>query len=652
MNLVCANKTKAIILIQALLFFCLIVFGITGSSISNIRSQAPGLVSSDDKILIGHPKGIRGDEWAVNTLISIGQYQNRESKNPRMNDSLGPTPRDMSIIHDTGVPTSELSTLSKINLWGFFIFDLRRALAWDWWIPVFIGLNGIWLLLNLICPGQPYFNFSLALLFTLAPECVVWSNWPLLQVGTASLAVSLAIIALKNNNMLVSLLLALCTGFLISWFALQLYLPRLIPVAIIAIASYIGYCINNHVKFFTKNNCVFIIYTLLIASCLIFDWYSRNFEGITRMLNSSYPGQRRIYGGAPVTGWDFNYVRGWLFPITSKESFFANYTKMPSNPCEAMSYIGLFIPIAVSVLYYVFKEYRKINYIILFNFGVLILFIAYEYIGLPEFIGKITFLNRSMPGRSIIGIGFASVILLAFLYKNKNVIAVKYKLLFLSLYLVPFIIFFFRNQDLLNYFRENYLSKLIYIVLFIIIIHATFLYRIKYVTLALLLFIAPITLFWNPIIIAPSHVGVNLPEQIVNDQSKVKYGGRFLVSDWFVTTNIFLASGNKVMNATSHYVDPYMFNHFYSKLDNPETYNRFNHLMVFIDNSKPDIEISLGGGDWIKMRLNAADFDFSVFPVDYMAVRNSRFIKGLNANSKLEFINNVGDFSFYRVKHL
>lgn len=93
-----------------------------------------------------------------------------------------------------------------------------------------------------------------------------------------------------------------------------------------------------------------------------------------------------------------------------------------------------------------------------------------------------------------------------------------------------------------------------------------------------------------------------------------------------------------------------MFNNFYSKLPNPETYNRFNNLNVELDNRKPDMEISLGGGDWFRMRLNARDFDFSMFPVDYVVARNSPFTGDLNANARLEPKGNVGNFYFYKVK--
>ena len=118
----------------------------------------------------------------------------------------------------------------------------------------------------------------------------------------------------------------------------------------------------------------------------------------------------------------------------------------------------------------------------------------------------------------------------------------------------------------------------------------------------------------------------------------------------FVVPNIFLASGEKVMNATSHYVDPYMFEHFYSKLENPEIYNRFNHLIVSADSAQPPMGITLGGGDWIHMRLNAHDFDFSTLPADYVVTRNSPAVNDLKQNQTLSFIGNTGDFYFYRVK--
>ena len=363
------------------------------------------------------------------------------------------------------------------------------------------------------------------------------------------------------------------------------------------------------------------------------------------MLNSVYPGQRRIYGGLPVTEWDYNYARGWLFPVTNNHELYANF-------CEAQSYISLFIPTSMCILYYAFKHFRKINYIVIFNFAMLILFVVYEYIGLPEIIGKLTLLNRSKPYRSIIGISLTTVILLAFLYRSRILSSIRYKFIIFGLSLVPFIIFFCRRHELVHTMMADYKSKFICILFFIIAVNFLLVYRLKYVTAALLLFVLPVTLFWNPITIAPSHVRITLPQQMRSTSPEnLKYDGRILVmGDYHLLANMFFAAGQKVMNATSHYVDPYMYKNFYSKSENPEQYNRFDHLAVVADEAQPDISVSLGGLDWIKIRVNARNYDFSSFPADYIAVQQPSS-KELNSNPKLEFLEEIGNFRFYKIRH-
>ena len=206
--------------------------------------------------------------------------------------------------------------------------------------------------------------------------------------------------------------------------------------------------------------------------------------------------------------------------------------------------------------------------------------------------------------------------------------------------------FYYKNPEIADYYRENHLCQLIYIAAFVVIIHLLFIYRIKYLPAALLLFTVPFTLLWNPLIVSPSYVKVNLPQQIESDHAGLRHGGRFLLID--VPANLFFAGGLRSMNATSHYVDSYMFDNFYSKLENPEIYNRFNNLNVFLDDQKPNMEISLGGGDWIKMRLNASDFDFSIFPIDYVVARSSQSADGLASNSSLVPAGSVGDYRFYK----
>lgn len=111
-------------------------------------------------------------------------------------------------------------------------------------------------------------------------------------------------------------------------------------------------------------------------------------------------------------------------------------------------------------------------------------------------------------------------------------IVVRQKLLLLPVIFLPFIIFFCSSQGMIYKLgeAEGNLFKLVYSALFIVVVNVLLLYRIKYVTIALLLFVMPVTLFWNPLIVAPSKLSVGLPEQLTRSNSRdLKYDGRILV---------------------------------------------------------------------------------------------------------------------------
>ncbi len=49
----------------------LTAFGLNGSSAAAIRGQLGSTIGSDPHLLAGSPLGIRADEWAINTPLSV-----------------------------------------------------------------------------------------------------------------------------------------------------------------------------------------------------------------------------------------------------------------------------------------------------------------------------------------------------------------------------------------------------------------------------------------------------------------------------------------------------------------------------------------------------------------------------------------------------
>ena len=120
---------KIILAFQVLFLVIGVFFGLTGSSIGCMQDYG-NFFSYDLHGLTGTCRSIRSDEWAVDTPLAISQFNNHNEQFPVTNKNFGIEGKQMSIVHDTGTPVAELSLLAKPATWGFFLFDLRRALSW------------------------------------------------------------------------------------------------------------------------------------------------------------------------------------------------------------------------------------------------------------------------------------------------------------------------------------------------------------------------------------------------------------------------------------------------------------------------------------------------------------------------------------------
>ena len=78
-------------------------------------------------MIAGSPRGVRSDEWVVNTQMIIAQAANDFK---RVNYNIGG--QDMSLISD--VPYKEWSIMFKPQNLTFFIMPLEYAFAFKWWL--------------------------------------------------------------------------------------------------------------------------------------------------------------------------------------------------------------------------------------------------------------------------------------------------------------------------------------------------------------------------------------------------------------------------------------------------------------------------------------------------------------------------------------
>lgn len=623
-----------IIVTQVFVFILLVFLGVTGSSINQVRSYGDGLILIDNKPIVGHDRAIRSDEWAVTTQLAISQYKN-DNDYPIVNERLGSHGKHLSVVHDVGTPVKEIAALARPATWGFFFLDLNRALAWYWWLPVFICFNGCLYLLEIIFRRQLLVNAIVAATTTFSYHSVVWSFWPAYQIGLATLSTALFIHLLRTDSRELSIFLSVTLGLSLSSLALTLYVPRIIPLVTLFIFIVLAIVYSEKLYLKIPQKFVYLLLSVFIVSSLLLIWYIDNKGAIESILDSTYPGARRVYGGS-FTLWD--EVRGWLSPVT----MFNSYGYL--NSCEAVSYCSFLFPLFILIYAIREKFDLLLTAIILFlSFGY-----SYLYVGLPHWLGDITLWSRTTPGRSVIAIEVAQMILIAWVYKNLSLQKINRYLRLIIAFVIPIGVLFIIFTKAPSGIEENLvLSKRFYFVLFsILLLHLLLAYKFKIFPLALLLITLCSTAFWHPISFAPSQVSSPKLEAII--KKDLPNNGKIVVATGgFVLQNVLAAAGLPVLNPTSHYIDDTMYDTFYRSVDYGQ-YRKFNHLMIeIVDSNQAGIESI---GDYIRFKVDGAKFNFSLFPADYLLAPLSTK-DTLDKNGEIFYVQTIRNFIIYQIKH-
>lgn len=654
-NTIKLEKFNYIILGELIVFVVLLALGVTGSSFG-LSKHYGEFFSLDDHLIIGKYIDVRSDEWAVDTPLAIAQFnaQKNYSDNnkyqqdafPLKNNKLGVTGKYASIIHDTGAPVKEFALISKPATIGFFIFDLRRALSWYWLIPIFISINGVFLLLEILFKNQTTVNFLLSLCLTFSYHSVAWSFWPAYQIGLGALATAFFLKIFVKDKISYKVLFSILCGIFTPAFILTLYLPRIIPIATLCLIIIIAYFIynKNNIFYNWKLSLIGVLISAIITTTIMVSWYLNNQEAIDAITNSTYPGLRRTYYGGRNL---WNEFSGWLEPILIRKKFeFGNIS-------ENSTYPSFILPIT----YLLFCLRKKLDAIIIGLIIFLIFNYLYLYIGIPEIIGKITFWNRTTL-RAIIGIDYVQIIIFAWIFFNRHKIETIYKPkisnVVLATCILLVIVALIISTPAQIYESPNFKTKYVLLCLiFLVLNYYTFIKNNKYFPIIFCLTLLYSTLLLHPLSIAPKEISSDIPykvQNLIKNEEEMNFNGKFLVATGeHVRPNIIAALGYPVMNSTSHYVDKDIYIGFYSNLDNNQLYNKFNHMIVNItDKSSERIEAL---GDVILLYLPAENFNFSKFKADILMTNKDELHKNLIKNPHLIFIDKEKGFSYYKIIH-
>ena len=379
-------------------YFFFVVFKLHNSSIALWNQHMSD--GSDQKrgVVVGHPLGIRSDEWEVVTSFILAQEHDHF---PVSNEALGygKTPLLM------GLPTNHILSIIKPALWGYYILDKERGFAWQWNFKTFPFLIASFLFLMLFTRNNFIVSLFGSVWLFLSSAIQWWSiNTEIFTFGFMSI-ISFIYILYSNRTRLIILngIIFLLAAYS---FVTILYPPYQVPFGYFLLALFLAFITSRGnlkivlEKKFTKLPVLALSIALLLG--LIYLFYNECKETIQVISDTVYPGRRSQNGG------DFSFIS----MFRDNYSWFLNDAYFPpkwGNICELSSYLML-SPIATILIVYSYLKTKKINVLFIPLLIFQIVIYIWLFYGFPGFLSNLSLFHMSPAPRTFFVLGFTNVV--------------------------------------------------------------------------------------------------------------------------------------------------------------------------------------------------------------------------------------------------
>jgi hypothetical protein len=629
-----------------LCFWVLISMGITGSSLRIGLQQTP-FVQSDVTNVWGKDQSIRSDDYWVFAPLAIAQY-NHHPKFPVVNINLGEDGQNMLVVGMAGIPVAHISAIAKPATWGFFLFDLKRALSWYWYFPIFACLFALWGVVALLLPGQWKSSFLIALWFSVSPYVIAWSNWPAYTVFFPSLAFISAIAILRSDSKYLLLVLGCILGLALAGFVLILYPPWQVSVGYVFLGLVVGIVVRDKLyRNFNKFRLVSFAIAIIISGLILWEWWSDAHLAIQAMMATVYPGQRTTLTGGNVALPEL--LRGFT-NLVSLYKFDIAF----SNPSGIASFYYMLLPLA---LLFIFRLYQKAIDAVAIALAVSISFILYfALIGIPLEVAQLSLWGRVQPQRADLALGLSNIILCGLLLSSSTKLVpnkMSVRSLAFMVALIWAAIAFHSISRLHEIILSGFSPGVLVGLFFVAVIAGYWLALGKfrefiYLNLALS---AATTLPFNPINIAPHSVtAASFIYGFNKKKSDHVASQRILTLETQAPAMYLLASGLPVANGVFYYPPSSLWERLDKNHAESNIYNRYQHLLFsggVVENAD-HYRIESPQEDVVRVVVDLERFDFRKTGARLLAAPQHEE-EALRKNTALTYIKNEKGWAWFQI---
>jgi hypothetical protein len=355
------------------------------------------------EVLVGMPRGIRSDDWAVVLPFFISQSLARP-RLPEVNPAIG---GGENMILFGNAPVLGPVFLFRPTTWGFALSpDL--GMAWMWWSRVLGLLYTTFLVLYIACERRFWLSLLGAVLFLWSPFIQFWSlnSAENIIFGCALFTAWVGLLAARQWWHV-----ALATAALV-WaaiaLALVLYPPYQIPMAYLALGMGVAETVRRGLRQRTLPWVRLGAATMVtLAAVVTFGiWLCGETAAVlSTITHTVYPGQRLSLGGE-LPLWQ---LLGNLALLPSSK---LSGTAL-GNQCEASGFFFQFpltltlVALSPSLRRRLIRDPYFVTAAIL-----LLIFLMWALLGLPRPVGHLLLLDRVPATRIQIGVGFLDILLL------------------------------------------------------------------------------------------------------------------------------------------------------------------------------------------------------------------------------------------------
>ncbi|MGI5888945.1 MAG: DUF7657 domain-containing protein [Oscillospiraceae bacterium] len=589
-------------LIGLAVFVILVAFRIHGSSASAYNQLLYSDQASDTGVLFGVGRVVRTDEYLVQLPYFFSQKYNGYRE---ISYQMSLSGQDMIIGYNS--PVLSLTLIGKPFVWGYMLFGNEVGLSWYWCSKTILGLLVAFEACFILTKNK-YVSLFGSIFIIYSPAIQWWFSPHMYDVYFWCMAVfTVGYYFFTAKNRLWKVLTTVLAVCVLDGFVIALFPSLQVGVGYVVLALFIAcLCRDKDSITFHKKDILRLVIAVIALAVIIGSFVYTARDAIQILSDTVYPGHRVSTGGDQTFSALFTNLNVLFTPF---------FIPANSNQSElsTFNHVGL---LCMMLMPYLWAAHRKkagkdrwfsIGWTF---FAVILVQMEFMFIGMPEWLAKITLL--SYVNRMNLVYSFTSALFTVWtietiaryhkLFDKKVLIALS--CVFGALYCIAAMQM--PDSDYLLVLPGREYFYIVLAILFTIAALCMVLNRRRFAAALCAAWIVVTSMTVNPVVKGISSItGYDFVQAAVSCNEEEE--GTWLAIGGWAEQSLLLANGMQVLNAVNYYPDFEKW-----ELIDPDgtymnEYNRYAHITINL----ADQETSIGNPypDQVFVVLNPQDLE-------------------------------------------